>query len=155
MSEQTKIIEIQGVKFELDLREAKRVEAYRVGDPVKVLIKEFSSYKSFPGVIVGFDEFKNLPTIVVAYLKISYSEAELCFAYYNDSDEAKEIEICPAPPEDLPIEKSHIVEMMDKKIAKAQATVMEHKQKKEYFLKCFGKYFRLEAPKKEATKNEA
>ena len=37
--EQKRIVEIGGVKIEVDLRTAKRVDSYRVGDPVKVLTK--------------------------------------------------------------------------------------------------------------------
>lgn len=70
MNDQNKrVIEINGVKLEVDMRYAKRVDELRVGSKVKVLNKEYSSYKVYPGVIVGFEEFDNLPTIVVAYLE--------------------------------------------------------------------------------------
>lgn len=48
MSETT-IIEINGVKLEIDLRHAKRIDNLRVGDTVKVLRKRYDdSYESFP-----------------------------------------------------------------------------------------------------------
>lgn len=60
---QKTIVEINGIKLEVDLRTAKRVEEYKVGDMVKVLKKEYGdSYKSYAGMIVGFDAFVALPT---------------------------------------------------------------------------------------------
>ena len=56
--EQKRIIEVNGVKMEIDLRNAKVVENYKVGDYVKVLIKEYNSYKSYIGNIIGFDNFE-------------------------------------------------------------------------------------------------
>lgn len=50
--ETKRIIEINGVKLEIDTREAVSIDTVKVGDPVKVLIKDYSSYKSFPGVVI-------------------------------------------------------------------------------------------------------
>jgi hypothetical protein len=53
MSEETKrVIEINGVKMEVDMRYAKRVDELRIGSRVKVLIKEYSSYKIYLGVSI-------------------------------------------------------------------------------------------------------
>lgn len=81
MGDEKKIIEIGGVKLELDMRTGKttQIDTFKVGDNVKVLIKEYDSYKSYAGVIVGFDNFKERPTIIVAYLKMGYSEADIKF----------------------------------------------------------------------------
>ena len=70
MEESKKIIEINGIKMEVDLRTAKttRVDLYKAGDRVKLLRKEYSEFKVYPGVIVGFDDFENRPAIVVAYV---------------------------------------------------------------------------------------
>ncbi len=135
-----KIIEINGVKMEVDLRTAKTVESYKVGDSVKILLKEYSDkYKSHIGVIIGFDAFEKLPTIIIAYLVISYNETELKFAYLNR--ESKDIEICAVNEHDISAEKSSIIEMFDGQTAKAQAKVDELKSKKEYFLTHFSKHF--------------
>ena len=40
--EEKRIVEIDGVKIEVDLRTAKRVDSYKVGDNVKILEKEKS-----------------------------------------------------------------------------------------------------------------
>lgn len=40
MDDGKRIIEIDGVKIEVDLRTAKRIDTYRVGDNVKILNKD-------------------------------------------------------------------------------------------------------------------
>jgi hypothetical protein len=42
MTEKT-IIEVSGVKLEVDLRQARRIEEIRIGDRVKVLTKDYSA----------------------------------------------------------------------------------------------------------------
>lgn len=48
MSESKRIIEINGVKLDVDLSQCKVVENYKVGDAVKVLVKEYSSAEINP-----------------------------------------------------------------------------------------------------------
>ena len=138
MQSEKTIIEINGVKMEIDLRQAKRVDTFKVGDNVKVLVKQYEGYKSFPGAIVGFDEYKNLPTLVVCYLETGYNAA-VKFAYINA--ESKDIEICPMNDEDV-FEKAYVIESIDREINKKEAEVLDLKGKKAYFLAhynmCFG-----------------
>jgi hypothetical protein len=139
MEETKRIIEVNGVKLEVDLRNAKRIDNFKVGDAVKVLIKDYSDYKSYLGTIVGFDEFDKHPTIIVAYLKKDYSTASIEFAYFNS--ESKDMEMCAVNEWDIPYTKSDIIEKMDREINKKEEEVHELKTKKNYFLKAFGKYF--------------
>ncbi len=137
---QTTIIEINGIKLEVDLRTAKKVEEYRVGDTVKVLKKEYGdSYKSYPGMIVGFDPFKDLPTIIVAYIDHSYSGVEIKFAYLNTQTEG--IEICHTDSLDMAVDKGRVVDALDQQIAKKQEEVKDIQHKKDYFLRNFARYF--------------
>ena len=99
MENTTRIVEIDGIKLEIDLRTAKKIEHFRVGDNVRVLVKGYSdTYKVHAGVIVGFDGFEKLPTICIAYLEVGYNSAEIKFAYINAGSESKDskIEITPA-----------------------------------------------------------
>ena len=75
------IVKIGGIKMEVDMRHAKRVDTFHIGDPVKLLLTEGNSVMA--GVIVGFEEFLTLPTIVVAYLSMDYFNSGLKFAYIN------------------------------------------------------------------------
>lgn len=89
MNKETTIIELNGVKLEVDLRTAKRVDTLRVGDRVRLLEK--SSYSSsvtvHHGIIAGFEPFPSAPTIIVAYLKTAYREATIEFVYLNTASE--------------------------------------------------------------------
>ena len=53
MATETQVIEINGVKLEVDMRYAKRVDLLRIGSRVKVLVKTYSEYKIYPGVKIG------------------------------------------------------------------------------------------------------
>ena len=92
MEDNMKLIEVNGVKLEVDMRYAKKVEQYRVGDKVKVLIKKYSDTStSHIGVIVGFDNFEQRPTIIVAYIESDYSGTKLNFVHINK--DTKDVEI--------------------------------------------------------------
>ena len=138
----TRIVEIDGVKIEVDLRKAKTISTYKVGDNVRILVKEYETFKSYPGVIVGFDNFKNLPTIIVAYLKVSYSSSELEFAYINKENSKEDnFEIVPNNDKDILFEKGRVIEIMNSEIETKREEVKDLENKKEYFLKNFNKYF--------------
>jgi hypothetical protein len=139
MSEsQKRIIEVNGVKMEVDLRQAKRVEEYKIGTRVKALIKEYQAYKSYPGVIVGFDDFEKLPTIIVAYVQIEYSKAEVKFLYYNEKTEDAEITF--AQEVDL-MDDGTAVASLNREIETKQKELQDLIDKKEYFLRHFNQYF--------------
>ena len=139
MEAQTKIVEIQGVKFEVDMRHAKVITNYKVGDNVKVLIKKYDDqYTSYPGVIVGFDAFKALPTITVAYLEIGYSTYDLNPISLNAK--SKEFEICPANSDELPMERERVIDYLDREIQKKEEDLRQSLNKKSYFLRMFGSY---------------
>lgn len=140
MSESKTIIEINGVKLEVDLRHAKRIDTLQVGSPVKVLIKQYEGYKVHAGVVVGFEPFEKLPTIIVAYLDVGYSGAELKLLHYNSS--VKEAEIVHSIDGDLvDIDRASIIEKMDREIAKKELEMEDLRSRKAFFLANFGKYF--------------
>jgi hypothetical protein len=139
MEKETRIIEVNGVKLEVDLRNAKVIENYKVGDHIKVLKKNYSDYSSYLGVIVGFDNFEQHPTIVIAYLKSDYSSASIEFVYYNS--ESKEVEIAPVNDYDIPYSKQSIIDKMNAEISKKEEEIKDLQSKKAYFLNMFGKFF--------------
>lgn len=130
------IIEVNGVKLEIDLRTAKRVDTFRVGDRVKILTKKYESYRSEPGVIVGFDAFVARPTIIVAYLSGNFGETAVLFAYINA--DSKDIELCAANPNDLDLEQDRTLEILDRDIATAEKNLQDRKDKRAFFIKHFG-----------------
>ena len=121
-------------------------ENVKIGDRVKLLITSTSygdktSHDVFPGVIVGFEQFEKLPTIVIAYLEMKWDEAEIKFFYFNsDTDNA---EIAAAHDDYLPIQKDDVIKKLDREITKKEAEIEELNRKKNYFLNNFNQYFSL------------
>lgn len=138
-----RIVEIGGAKFEVDFRHATRIDEFKVGDKIKLLLSNGYSdekFTSFPAVIIGFDDFKNRPTILIAYLDLKYAGAELKVYQYNADSKA---EIAPLTrDEEVLLDKGDILTKFGKKIEEAEAVVRDLKMQKAYFEKRFGVYFK-------------
>jgi hypothetical protein len=140
MENTKQIIEINGVKLEIDLRNAKKIDEFKVGDNVKVLRPSYNDqYEVLAGVIVDFVEFKTLPTIQIALFKSDYNGVSLEFINFNSKTEGIEITLCGE--HELKIEKSTVIDRLNMEIEKKEAEVLEIKSKKEFLLKNFEKYF--------------
>lgn len=134
------IVEINGVKMEVDSRHAKVVhENLKVGSKVKVLYKEYDRKKVGHGVIVGFDMFKDLPTINVLYVEDGYSPEVKLQAFNQDS---KDFSIVPDMDDTYELfDKERVIDVLDRDILKKEQEVADVKAKKEFFLKAFGHVF--------------
>ena len=144
MSEKT-IIEVNGVKLEVDMRYAKRVEELRVGDKVKILTKTYSDWEVNPGVIVGFEPFKNRPTIIAAYADSRWStDVKIKFVHYNTS--SKDIEIVRADDDDLDFDREQILANFDRTIETKRREIAEIEEHKRYFVTNFKQYWELIEP---------
>lgn len=145
MSTETTIVEINGVKLEVDLRHAKVVhENLKVGSKVKLLEKNsYNGQSVYPGIVIGFENFASLPTIVVAYVKGGYgSDCGLHIAYINSSKQATEKwEMVPSYDDDLPVRKGDVLGYFDRETNKKRAELEELEAKREAFLRHFGVYF--------------
>lgn len=140
MNKETTVIEINGIKLEVDLRTAKRIEELRIGDKVKVLIKNYSdNFDVHPGVIIGFEPFNQMPTIVVAYAVITYGNFELKFLHFNSS--TKDHEIIKALDDDIEVSKDDVATIFDRKIAEHERSIAELKEKRDYFMRQFREYW--------------
>lgn len=140
MENTKRIIEVNGIKLEVDLRHAKRIDEFKVGSAVKVLVKEYSSYKSHFGMIVGFDEFKALPTIIVAYIDPgAWSSDPLKLVYINEKTE--NVEICAQDQNDVCVEKGDILDQFDRQMLKKKEEIRDIEVKKKYFIDMFGRFF--------------
>lgn len=139
MTENTRqTIEINGVKLDVDLRTAVRVETMRIGDRVRVLVKNYSGFDVCPGVVVGFEPFQKLPSIVVAYIQ----SGGLSIKVINN--ETKDFEIVPALDDTLMLEREHVVELMTREINRKEVELSEARQKLDYFNRMFGRWFESE-----------
>lgn len=135
-----KIVEINGIKMEVDLRHAKTIDSYKIGDRVKILVKDYGdTYNTNYGVIVDFNEFQSLPTIVVAYIKESYSDVEVKIVSINSA--VKGFEITPLHEIERGLLRQDIERIMDKKIEEKENDLSKAKEAKKYLIDAFSKYF--------------
>ncbi len=140
MNDNKRIVEIKGVKMEVDFSEAQKIENYKIGDKVKLLKKKYSDeWKVYPGIIVSFDAFELLPTITIAYLEMYYNEANIKFEYYNEA--SKDTEIAYGGNFEIPFEASDVISNFEKQIETLKKQVEETEQKKRYFESSFKAYF--------------
>jgi hypothetical protein len=153
MKEHNTIIEINGVKMQVDLRCAKRIEEIHVGSRVKVLKKKTygDQYEVKHGVVIGFEPFEKLPTIIIAVANVDYSEAKVEFLYYNSKTEDTEVVV--AMDDDLAaIDKVDFVKKIDTDVAKKELEIRELQDRKQYFLSKFKCYWEpLEQAVRDAT----
>ena len=143
MEESKRIIEIDGVKVEIDLRTAKRVESFKVGDNIKILDKEYDTYKVKPGIIVDFAEFQELPTIVIAVFdEGSWSSTpNISFIYYNKNTSNK-VEIVSCSEDEIKVSKEGVIERFEREIQKKKNEYEDLKNKLEYFKTHFLKVYK-------------
>ncbi len=136
-------IEINGIKVEVDLRTCKRIDTFKIGDNVKVLKKQYGEeYKVYSGVIVDFVNFKERPALVVAYFENSYSGVNIKFE--TITKDSKDIEIAPCLPHEMKLNKDRVVDKFDIEIAAKEREADELRQKKQYFIDNFEKFFEEE-----------
>lgn len=135
-------VEINGVKVEVDLRTCKRIDTFKIGDNVKVLKKYCNDYTVYSGVIIDFVNFKERPAIVVAYFDQSYFGTDIKFE--TITKDSKDIEIAPCLPHELKINKNRVVDKFDIAIAAKEREADELRQKKQYFIDNFAKFFEQE-----------
>ena len=134
---QTKqIIEINGINLEVDLRHAVRLDTFAIGTRVKVLTKNYSGHQVKHGVVIGFEPFKNLPTVIIAVAAISYTEAKIEFLYYNS--ETKDTEVVVALDEDkADLDQAAFVNQVEAEISKKELEIQQLRERKAYFLDKF------------------
>lgn len=131
MSEKT-IFEINGVKLEVDMRYARRIEELKIGSPVKLLSKNsYSGHKVFPGVIIGFEPFKDLPTIIVAYVEDDWSTAQIKVVSINAKQET--FDIVAAVDKDFTIDRTIVLSRFEKQILAKEREIDAIKEQMKYF----------------------
>ena len=139
MNEEKKIIEINGIKLEVDMRTARRIDEFKVGSNVKVLDNRNDKNEVRAGVITDFANFKDLPTIVVAiYKQGSYwDKPSIEFIDYNANTEG--IEIVGVSDEEIIVSKDTIVQKFDDEIIRKRDELNDLIMKRDTFVKYFGK----------------
>ena len=142
MSEENKrIVEIDGVKLEVDLRTAKVIDHYKVGDPVRVL-HPGTGYGSGikTGIIVGFCEFDKNPAIEILELDADYTGTNFKLITIVSGQE-NPVQIAPYDRYSGLFSQSDIVTRFDREIQKKELELADLKLKKDYFVNDFMKAF--------------
>lgn len=141
MEKQTTVIEINGLKLEVDLRNARRIDTLQVGSRVKCLVKSYGgSFSTHAGVVVGFEPFPSAPTIVVAYLDTGYGSGTLKFHSFNSQSKDFEI-VVDIDANALEVDKAHILSQFDREAEKKRQELEDVIAKRKFFLDHFGRYF--------------
>lgn len=143
MDDTKQIIEVNGVKLEVDLRTARRIEELRIGSRVKVLDNSgYGGATVSPGVVVGFEPFASLPTIIIAYVKSDYGSVGLHTVSYNAKTE--KIEIVASIDDDFSVSKKEVLGWFDREQHKKEMELAEIAAKRTFFLDRFKAYWRDE-----------
>lgn len=136
--EAKQIIEIKGVKMEVDYREGKttRIDTYRIGSKVKILTKGYGdSYTVRAGIIIGFDEFKQLPTIKILCVNTGYGGG---VEYVNFNEGLKDAEVISAEDdEELYAKREDVIETINREIEKKKIEL----ETAQFNLRQFQKYW--------------
>jgi hypothetical protein len=136
------IVEVNGMKLDVDMRTARRIDTLQIGSRVKVLTKSpyESSVKIRPGVVAAFEPFPSKPSIVVAVLDISYSEAKLEFLTYNA--DSKDVEVIASIDDDmLTINRADVHSRIEREIATKQREIEDLERRRDWFDVNFAAYF--------------
>ena len=139
MDDNKRIIEINGVRLEVDMRSARRIDEFRVGDNVKVLDSRGGNNLVRSGVITDFANFKELPTLIIAmYCPPDYwSKPSVEFLYFNSQTEY--VEIVGVSAEETIVSRETVVQKFDDEIAKKRDELNDLIIKRDTFVKYFGK----------------
>ena len=92
-------------------------------------------------MVVGFEPFPSLPSIVVAYLDTSsYNGDTLKVKTFNQKTE--DFEIVPdVDRNSLEVDKGRVLTMLDRDIEKKREELNQSELRRQYFLDNFGSYF--------------
>lgn len=136
-----RIIEIDGMKVEVDLDTARRIDTFRIGDNVRVLDKTNSSQvKVRNGIITAFNNFKDEPCITVAMFDNGdyWTKPSIKFIYIHSGMD-NEYEIVLASDDEIKASGEGVVRRFEETIASKQHEVDELKNQLEYFKTYFMK----------------
>ena len=138
MDENKRIIEINGVKLEVDLRSARRIDEFRVGDSVKVLDNRNGKNEMKAGVITDFANFKELPTLIVAVYRAGDYWTKPSIEFITFNSETEDIEIVGVSAEEIIVSRETVTQKFDDEIARKRDELNDLIIKRDTFVKYFG-----------------
>jgi hypothetical protein len=128
---------LKGHQFEVQTQ-AVVTSTIKIGDKLRILKKaSYSDPKVYDGVVVGFEPFKELPSIVIAYFENeTYLNPDLKFLVWNEK--TKDCEITQAIADPLKNNARQFDQAMQAKAAKLRLEAQEIDHKLAYFRAHFG-----------------
>jgi hypothetical protein len=146
-NENKRIVEISGVKLEVDLRTAKVIDHFKVGDPVRIYHpkNDYRGADIRAGVIVGFCEFSKNPAIEVMELKTDYSGVSFETVVIAE-DINNNLQIAAYDKYEGLISQADVVTKFDRLIQQKELELSDLKLKKKYFINDFAKAFEQIVP---------
>jgi hypothetical protein len=145
--ENKRIVEINGVKVEVDLRTAKVIDFFKVGDPVRVFHpkNDYSNAEIHPGVIVGFCRFSENPAIEIMELKSDYYGISFEIVVIAEGIN-NNLQIAAYDKYEGLISQADVVTKFDRLIQQKELELSDLKLKKKYFIDDFAKAFEQIVP---------
>lgn len=132
-------IEVNGIKLEVDMSTARRIDTFRVGDNVKLLKKadSYNSAKVFAGIITSFDNFKDSPSITVAYVKPQTYGCSPNIEFVYLTKDNTEFEMVLASDDEIKLSGDGVIESFERMISQKENEASELREKLAYFKKYF------------------
>ena len=137
-----KQVEVNGMIYEFDEKMLLKQEI-RVGDNVQLLVK--GSYSSKPdlysGVVTQILPFsEDLPAIEVMYIDNTYSSFQIKKRVITNDPDCN-AKIIKTDDGFLPFTRDSAIDMLDHDIRDKERALREAKEKKEYFIRYYNRYF--------------
>jgi len=147
MATEKRIIEISGVKMEVDFRTgtSTKIEEFRVGSKVKLLKKNYGdTYDVKAGIIVGFDAFEKLPTIRILVISQGYGDGPIDVWSFNAETKDMEMLLVDEHDEELLLRKDQIHQTLERAVVTKELELEKAKEAVHLFHKYFGSKFAAE-----------
>lgn len=132
---------IQGTHFEITKSLEPSPMRVKIGDRVKVMTKQYDGWKTYPGIVVSFDNFIDLPTFNIIYVDISYSSSDLKSVAFNEQSKDVKISFLPDDSKELDIDQTAMLKYFERAIEIKKRELADLIYKMSYFEKNFGRFF--------------
>ena len=133
---------IQGTHFEISRAPEQPMTTFvRIGDRVKVMKKQYDGWKTYPGIVVSFDNFKDMPTFNIVYVNASYSSCELNSIAFNEETKDIKLSFLEEGSKEIDIDRTAIIKYFERAIEGKKNELSDLMYKMSYFEKNFGKFF--------------
>jgi hypothetical protein len=131
-----RLVQIGNIQVEVDWSTARPANAFRIGDTVRVLEKNYDGIKSWDGFIVELLDMRGKPNLIVATVKRSYEGGvKVEFITYDGERETWQI----APHQVAGFSLDEALSILDAQIANDRAKLEDLTRRRNAFAFAFGR----------------